>query len=42
MYRYFKQRFAEVTNPPIDPLLERSVMSLNITFGACQMRSVKM
>ena len=35
VYRYFKQKFAEVTNPPIDPLLERSVMSLNITFGAC-------
>ena len=33
LYRYFKQRFAEVTNPPIDPLLERHVMSLNITFG---------
>lgn len=33
LYRYFKQKFAEVTNPPIDPLLERSVMSLNITFG---------
>jgi glutamate synthase (ferredoxin) len=33
LYRYFKQRFAEVTNPPIDPLLERQVMSLNITFG---------
>jgi len=33
MYRYFKQRFAEVTNPPIDPLLERRVMSLGITFG---------
>ena len=33
LYRYFKQNFAEVTNPPIDPLLERSVMSLNITFG---------
>lgn len=33
IYRYFKQRFAEVTNPPIDPLLERRVMSLNITFG---------
>lgn len=25
VYRYFKQRFAEVTNPPIDPLLERRV-----------------
>ncbi len=33
LYRYFKQKFAEVTNPPIDPLLERQVMSLNITFG---------
>jgi len=33
LYRYFKQRFAEVTNPPMDPLLERHVMSLNITFG---------
>jgi glutamate synthase (ferredoxin) len=33
IYRYFKQRFAEVTNPPIDPLLERHVMSLEITFG---------
>ncbi|KAA0155360.1 hypothetical protein FNF29_01735 [Cafeteria roenbergensis] len=32
-YRYLKQRFAEVTNPPIDPLLERSTMSLSITFG---------
>ena len=33
VYRYVKQRFAEVTNPPIDPLLERSAMSLGITFG---------
>ncbi len=33
LYRYFKQRFAEVTNPPLDPLLERHVMSLSITFG---------
>jgi glutamate synthase domain-containing protein 2/glutamate synthase domain-containing protein 1/formylmethanofuran dehydrogenase subunit C len=33
MYRYFKQRFAEVTNPPIDPLLERHAMSASITFG---------
>ena len=33
LYRYFKQRFAEVTNPPIDPLLERHAMSGSITFG---------
>ena len=33
LYRYFKQRFAEVTNPPIDPLLERHAMSASITFG---------
>eukprot|EP00500_Bicosoecida_sp_ms1_P012363 CAMPEP_0203824048 /NCGR_PEP_ID=MMETSP0115-20131106/50806_1 /ASSEMBLY_ACC=CAM_ASM_000227 /TAXON_ID=33651 /ORGANISM="Bicosoecid sp, Strain ms1" /LENGTH=1784 /DNA_ID=CAMNT_0050733083 /DNA_START=63 /DNA_END=5417 /DNA_ORIENTATION=+ len=32
-YRFLKQRFAEVTNPPIDPLLERDRMSLSITFG---------
>src|SRR5690606_7769171 len=28
LYRYFKQRFAQVTNPPIVPLRERLVMSL--------------
>ncbi|HEU4798264.1 MAG TPA: glutamate synthase large subunit, partial [bacterium] len=28
LYHYFKQRFAQVTNPAIDPLRERSVMSL--------------
>lgn len=33
VYRFLKQRFAEVTNPPIDPLLERDRMSLSITFG---------
>ncbi|HBY97601.1 MAG TPA: glutamate synthase subunit alpha, partial [Chloroflexi bacterium] len=30
---YFKQRFAEVTNPPIDPLREASFMSLRIHLG---------
>nr|YP_009314067.1 Glutamate synthase [Izziella formosana]SCW22321.1 Glutamate synthase [Izziella formosana] len=34
MYDYFKQRFAQVTNPAIDPLRESLVMSLNITLGA--------
>ncbi|MDH3648096.1 MAG: glutamate synthase large subunit [Saprospiraceae bacterium] len=30
---YFKQLFAQVTNPPIDPIRERMVMSLNSTLG---------
>jgi glutamate synthase (NADPH/NADH) large chain len=30
---FFKQKFAQVTNPPIDPLRERVVMSLNTGFG---------
>jgi glutamate synthase (ferredoxin) len=33
LYRYFKQRFAQVTNPPIDPLRERVVMSLKTVIG---------
>ena len=33
LYRYFKQRFAQVTNPPIDPIRERNVMSLNTAVG---------
>lgn len=32
-YNYFKQRFAQVTNPPIDPLREGVVMSLAMTLG---------
>jgi glutamate synthase (NADPH/NADH) large chain len=30
---FFRQKFAQVTNPPIDPIRERSVMSLNTGFG---------
>lgn len=30
---YFKQLFAQVTNPPIDPIRERSVMSLAMRLG---------
>jgi len=30
---YFKQRFAQVTNPPIDPLREKLVMSLTTYLG---------
>nr|YP_009313660.1 Glutamate synthase [Helminthocladia australis]SCW21914.1 Glutamate synthase [Helminthocladia australis] len=33
LYDYFKQRFAQVTNPAIDPLRENLVMSLNVTIG---------
>ena len=32
-YDYFKQRFAQVTNPPIDPLREGVVMSLGMSLG---------
>ncbi|GAP97815.1 glutamate synthase large subunit [Leptolyngbya sp. NIES-2104] len=34
LYDYFKQRFAQVTNPPIDPLREKLVMSLTMQLGA--------
>tara|TARA_Y100000590_G_scaffold286981_1_gene322971 strand:- start:92300 stop:96769 length:4470 start_codon:yes stop_codon:yes gene_type:complete len=33
MYDYFRQQFAQVTNPPIDSLREASVMSLEVCFG---------
>ncbi|MEG3990996.1 glutamate synthase-related protein [Microcoleus sp. S28C3] len=33
LYNYFKQRFAQVTNPPIDPLREGMVMSLTMSVG---------
>lgn len=32
-YNYFKQMFAQVTNPPIDPLREETVMSLWMYLG---------
>jgi glutamate synthase domain-containing protein 2/glutamate synthase domain-containing protein 1/glutamate synthase domain-containing protein 3 len=32
-YNYFRQRFAQVTNPPIDPLREQLVMSLSTYVG---------
>jgi glutamate synthase (NADPH/NADH) large chain len=31
--RYFKQQFAQVTNPPIDPIREALVMSLVVSVG---------
>jgi glutamate synthase (NADPH/NADH) large chain/glutamate synthase (ferredoxin) len=33
LYTYFKQLFAQVTNPPIDPLREHLVMSLTTYLG---------
>lgn len=33
LYSYFSQLFAQVTNPPIDPIRERSVMSLLTALG---------
>ncbi len=34
IYTYFRQHFAQVTNPPIDPLREELVMSLDSYIGA--------
>jgi glutamate synthase (NADPH/NADH) large chain len=33
LYDYFRQKFAQVTNPPIDPLREAIVMSLETDLG---------
>jgi glutamate synthase domain-containing protein 2/glutamate synthase domain-containing protein 3 len=33
LYHYFKQLFAQVTNPPIDPIREELVMSTAISIG---------
>ncbi len=33
LYDYFRQQFAQVTNPPIDPIREQVVMSLETCFG---------
>ena len=33
LYTYFSQLFAQVTNPPIDPIREKLVMSLHTTLG---------
>jgi glutamate synthase (NADPH/NADH) large chain len=34
LFAYFKQLFAQVTNPPIDPIREAAVMSLVTSLGA--------
>jgi glutamate synthase domain-containing protein 2/glutamate synthase domain-containing protein 3 len=33
LFNYFKQLFAQVTNPPIDPIREQLVMSLSVNIG---------
>ena len=34
LYHYFKQKFAQVSNPAMDSINERPVMALHSTFGA--------
>lgn len=36
LFNYFKQLFAQVTNPPIDPIREELVMSVKSTIGSEQ------
>lgn len=42
LYSYFRQQFAQVTNPPIDPLREELVMSLDSYIGAVDMSLLDM
>jgi hypothetical protein len=37
LFGYFRQLFAQVTNPPIDPLREELVMSLRVKLGSPQL-----
>src|SRR5437870_8161517 len=34
LYNYFKQLFAQVTNPPVDAIREELIMSVETTIGA--------
>ncbi len=34
LFNYFKQRFAQVTNPPIDAIREKIVTSTSVYIGA--------
>lgn len=40
IYDYFKQLFAQVTNPPIDPFREKIVMSLACPIGKIMLKLV--
>ena len=33
LFNYFKQKFAQVTNPPIDAISEESITSLEVILG---------
>ena len=33
LYNYFKQLFAQVTNPPVDCIREEIIMSMDTTIG---------
>jgi len=39
LFNYFRQLFAQVTNPPIDPIREELVMSLSLYIG-CQGKNI--
>lgn len=41
LFNYFRQQFAQVTNPPIDPIREELVMSLTEYIGAVGMNILK-
>jgi glutamate synthase (NADPH/NADH) large chain len=41
MFNYFRQHFAQVTNPPIDPLREELVMSLTTYIGAIDLNLIE-
>ena len=34
LYNYFKELFAQVTNPPIDPIREELITSTTLTIGS--------
>ncbi len=36
LFNYFRQRFAQITNPPIDPLREDLMMSLSGHIGSAK------
>ncbi len=41
VFSYFRQHFAQVTNPPIDPLREELVMSLTTYIGAIDLNLIE-
>ena len=41
LFNYFRQQFAQVTNPPIDPIREELVMSLTEYIGAVGCKNIR-